>query len=226
MKYIGIILILASVLVLPAIAGGRSEAPSSEISGKIEGGLRILNVPQDAKELEYNIYRGDYIVFEFEKPGSYPFSVPELEIDSVMPMPEGETPYVKMKSSGDFRFTLGDASGIMHVKELVDANYHELSAEEASELIKNVSPLILDVRSPAEYESGHIDNSKLLPVQVFAENIGSLEQYKDEDILVYCASGNRSTVAARMLIDAGFTKVYNLRHGIGDWMRSGKPIVQ
>ncbi len=217
MKYAAAIMF--SFLVLVSCSQG-----DSAVSGTVEGGLRVLGVDNGKDKLEYTIYRGDYIVFDFASAGTRDFNVPGLEINTVMPKSADETPYIKMKQSGDYEFTLGGRSGTFHVLELVDPSYTEVSAGEASDLIKNVNPLIVDVRTEAEYNSGHIPGAGLLPVQVFADNLGKLEQYKDKDILLYCASGNRSTVAARILIDAGFTRVYNLRHGFGDWARSGNPV--
>ena len=212
--------ILFSLIVLLSC----SAEGSSEISGEVEGGLRILQVDTGSQSLDFTIYRGDYIVFNFEGGGNYEFKVPGLEIDTTMPRPETEKPYVKMKNSGDYSFSLGERQGTVHVLELVEANYHEVTADEAADLIINIEPLVIDVRTPGEFQSGHLTDAELLPVQVFADNLDSLEKYKDEDILLYCASGNRSTVAARILIDAGFTKVYNLRYGIGDWIRNGQPV--
>jgi rhodanese-related sulfurtransferase len=42
-------------------------------------------------------------------------------------------------------------------------------------------------------------------------------------ILIYCATGNRSTVASRILADLGFKRIYNLRYGVYDWARKGHP---
>ncbi len=223
MKLLGMIL-LGLLVVFPIAASGGSEGGTTDISGTIEGGLRVLEVDSGPDALEYTIYRGDYVVFNFKDGGSYQFRVQDLEIDETMPKPETDKPYVKMKESGDYKFTLGNKSGIFHVLELENPNYHELKAAEAAELIENVNPLILDVRTPDEYKAGHIPGAGLLPVQVFAENIAKLEEYKEQDILVYCASGNRSTVASKMLIDSGFSRVYNLRYGIGDWMRNNLPV--
>ncbi len=224
MKVINLLLLSLFVLVFPLSAMGSSEKDAGMISGTIEGGLRMLEVEEGKTDLEFTIYRGDYIVFNFETSGSYEFKVPDLEINEIMPKAASEKPYVKMKESGEYAFTLGERSGVFHVLELEAANYHELAADEAAALIKNVKPVIIDVRTEGEYNSGHIPGANLLPVQVFADKLGSLEKFKDDDILLYCASGNRSTVAAKILIDAGFTKVYNLRRGIGDWARNGFPI--
>ena len=215
--------ILIVIMSVAAIFSCASEG-ATEVSGIVDAGLRVIDVPDGTSPLEFTIYRGDYIVFDFEKAGSYDFKVPGLEIDTVMPRPSGEQSYVKMKKSGDYKFTLGDRSGVFHVRELEGPGYYELMAPEAAELIENVDPVIIDVRTPGEFESGHIPEAMLLPVQIFEENLSALEKYKGDDILLYCASGNRSTVAARILIEAGFDKVYNLRHGFGDWARNGFPV--
>jgi rhodanese-related sulfurtransferase len=50
--------------------------------------------------------------------------------------------------------------------------------------------------------------------------------HKDKDLLIYCATGNRSTVAAKILIDNGFKRIFNLRQGISGWKRDKHPVVQ
>jgi rhodanese-related sulfurtransferase len=50
--------------------------------------------------------------------------------------------------------------------------------------------------------------------------------HKDKDLLIYCATGNRSTVAAKILIDNGFKRIFNLRQGISGWEREKFPVVQ
>ncbi len=102
--------------------------------------------------------------------------------------------------------------------------YNKVSAAEAAELIKNNSPLIMDVRTQFEYDSGHIKGANLLPINVFAENISKFEDYRDKDILLYCASGHRSRLAAKMLVREGYSKVHNLSWGIGSWIRKGFPL--
>lgn len=195
-----------------------------QISGIIKDGLRYIKVDFEEEEMEYTIYRGDYIVFEFVNDSDYQFILPELEIDTIMPQPLGEREYVKMKNSGVYEFTLGEREGVFHILELTEPNYYELTSTDAISLINKVNPIIIDVRTPSEYASGHIENSKLLPVQILADNIDLLNDLKEEPILLYCQSGNRSTVAARILLDEGFSNIYNLRYGIGEWSYLGNPI--
>ena len=88
---------------------------------------------------------------------------------------------------------------------------------------KNI--VILDVRTPEEYDKdGHIPNSILIPVQVLPQYIKDLEKFKDKKILVYCRSGNRSSVASKFLEQNGFKNVYNLKYGIIDWKKEGLPV--
>lgn len=64
---------------------------------------------------------------------------------------------------------------------------------------------VIDVRTPAEYDSGHVDGALNIDVQApdFAEKVGELP--KDETYVVYCRSGNRSAAAIDIMEDLGFT---------------------
>ena len=96
-------------------------------------------------------------------------------------------------------------------------NYTNINNDELENIIKNnKNTLILDVRSVGEFRSGHIPNAKNIPVQELSSQINNLDAYKDDDIIVYCASGGRSSSAANILSNNGFNKVYNLG-GIGNY---------
>jgi rhodanese-related sulfurtransferase len=128
-----------------------------------------------------------------------------------------------MKQVGVYSFQLGEGGGVIEVIDLVRTNYIEVSAEEAFELLSNRKPFILDVRTQKEYEQLHLADTHLIPIQELQKRIGELEGQKHEDIFVYCATGNRSTVAAKILTDAGFKRIYNLRHGVIDWAQKKYP---
>ena len=96
-------------------------------------------------------------------------------------------------------------------------NYTNINNEELKNIIKNnKNALILDVRSIGEFRSGHIPKAKNIPVQELSSQINNLDAYKNDDIIVYCASGGRSSSAANILNKNGFSKVYNLG-GIGNY---------
>ena len=93
-------------------------------------------------------------------------------------------------------------------------SYETIDSNVAMELIENEA-IVIDVRTLDEYNTGHIKDSINIPV----ENISSIEYDKDTVIIVYCASGMRSSNAAKTLIDLGYTNVYNLDGGIINWDR-------
>jgi rhodanese-related sulfurtransferase len=76
----------------------------------------------------------------------------------------------------------------------------------ARELVK-AGALLLDVRTPQEFSREHIDGAVNIPLSELDRNMSSLK--KDQPIVVYCQSGNRSSQARGYLASAGFT-VYDL----------------
>ena len=100
----------------------------------------------------------------------------------------------------------------------------DVSAEEAARLIGTLNNLvILDVRTQEEYDIEHIQNAVLIPVQELENRIDKL--FKDETLLVYCRTGNRSQTAVNILEENGFTKIYNMNGGITAWKSAGYPTV-
>ena len=97
------------------------------------------------------------------------------------------------------------------------SSYKTISSTEAQQMIEdNKDALILDVRTAAEYESGHIPNA----VNLSNEDIqaGKVDSLKDKSqlIMVYCRSGNRSRQAAQKLAELGYTNVVDFG-GIQIW---------
>ncbi len=93
--------------------------------------------------------------------------------------------------------------------------YSNVTAEEAKQLIDNKEVVVLDVRTPEEFEEGHIPNSILVPVQKLEFRLNELG--KEEHYLVVCRSGNRSTQAGEILINNKFTNIYNMTGGMNNW---------
>lgn len=78
--------------------------------------------------------------------------------------------------------------------------------------------LLVDVRSPSEYQSGHISGAINIPVGEVAQRLKEFGDPK-KAVIVYCRSGARSARAQATLKEQGFTQVYNLG-GIGRWPQS------
>ena len=70
--------------------------------------------------------------------------------------------------------------------------------------------VILDVRTQAEFDAGHMENAVLLPYDQIREKAAGILPSKDQPIQVYCRSGRRSAIAADILRGMGFTDVYDL----------------
>lgn len=86
-----------------------------------------------------------------------------------------------------------------------------------AEVIGNDVQLI-DVRTPQEYEAGHIDdalNFDIKNLQLFEEQIETLN--KEEPVYLYCKMGGRSARAAQLLKEKGFTKIYDYAGGYDEW---------
>lgn len=97
------------------------------------------------------------------------------------------------------------------------ASYQKITAEEAKERMDSRDDIvILDVRTPEEYEEKHIPNAILIPNEEIEEKPLADLPTLDQEILVYCRSGNRSAQAANKLATAGYTSVYDFG-GINDW---------
>lgn len=71
-------------------------------------------------------------------------------------------------------------------------------------------PLIIDVRTEAEWSRGHLEGAVLIPYGVIGEKIGSVTQDKTRRIYVYCRSGRRSQIAKEALLKLGYRDVVNL----------------
>jgi len=77
------------------------------------------------------------------------------------------------------------------------------------------------VRSPREHDAKHIEGSLSMPLNHLAEHIRELP--RDRPIIVHCAGGYRSSIAASMLMREGFAEVSELAGGIAAWDAAGLP---
>ena len=94
--------------------------------------------------------------------------------------------------------------------------YQLITAESAKIMMEDSSVIILDVRTPEEYKEGHIEGSILIPDYEILETAEKILTDKNQTILVYCRSGNRSRKAANNLLYLGYQNVYDFG-GIIDW---------
>ncbi len=98
-----------------------------------------------------------------------------------------------------------------------------LSAQFAAELLSSSQPpLAIDVRAPREREQKHIGGSLGIPLNRLVENLETLP--KNRPLLVYCAGGYRSSIAASLLQGSGFDSVGEIAGGIAAWEAAKLPI--
>ncbi len=71
--------------------------------------------------------------------------------------------------------------------------------------------LLLDVRSPEEYQAGHLPGSVLLPLERLSGRICGVAPNRAQELLLYCSRGERSRAAAQVLWQMGYRRVYVLR---------------
>ena len=76
--------------------------------------------------------------------------------------------------------------------------------------------LVLDVRTAAEFDEGHIRGAVNIPYDSLTARIAEVGPAGGHDVVVYCRSGRRSAIALTTLKDAGFTRLFHLD---GDWLR-------
>jgi rhodanese-related sulfurtransferase len=101
----------------------------------------------------------------------------------------------------------------------------DLNVSEFSSKVTEAGIITLDVRTPGEFNEGHIEGAQLIDFQSgnFENEIATLD--KSKTYAVYCRSGSRSGQAVKIMSDAGFTNLYNLNGGVIDWANAGLPLV-
>jgi rhodanese-related sulfurtransferase len=115
-----------------------------------------------------------------------------------------------------------------------------LNVDEAKKMIEEDNVFVLDVRTPHEYDAAHIEGAVLIPIaslknpsgepvlppeELLVNRIDELPADCDAKILVYCKTGARSTNAGKILVNAGYSNVYNMNEGIKPWIDAGYPVV-
>lgn len=101
---------------------------------------------------------------------------------------------------------------------MITASYKDIQPEAANKLLEQ-KVLFVDVREPEEFSQVRIAGAKLIPLSEFAERYSELP--KDQPVVLYCRSGNRSGQAAGWLSGKGYSQLYNLEGGIVGWYQAG-----
>lgn len=106
--------------------------------------------------------------------------------------------------------------------KLTKKPYRDVSPAEALAAVDRGRALLVDVREPHEWQSGHAPKARHIPLGQLAHRADELPQGRE--VLLVCRSGNRSARAARMLADR-CPDVANVRGGMAAWAAEGLPVV-
>jgi len=94
----------------------------------------------------------------------------------------------------------------------------------AISLINHEDTVLLDVREQNEVNDGMLNDAIHIPLSAMGKRVTELDKFKDQSVLVYCRSGNRSGSVCRTLNNRGFEKVFNLSGGIMAWQDAHLPV--
>lgn len=100
-----------------------------------------------------------------------------------------------------------------------------VGVSQARELLRNPSTLVVDVRSPGEFQTAHIPESINLPIDQLDPHLRSVVNAAGGTLVLVCQSGGRAEQAATKLESEGLTDLVVLSGGMGAWEQAGAPVV-
>ena len=108
-------------------------------------------------------------------------------------------------------------TGCGQTNQAQEAVYMNITAEEAKQIMDSEEGyIILDTRTQAEYDEGHIPGAIVIPHDEITDRAEEELPHKNQLLLVYCRSGRRSKLAAEALVELGYTNIKEFG-GIIDW---------
>jgi rhodanese-related sulfurtransferase len=96
---------------------------------------------------------------------------------------------------------------------------------EFAKTVSDLSVVVLDVRTPAEFMSGHLANAINIDIEGMQFNSDVSKLDKSKTYAVYCRSGRRSAIATDEMSKLGFKTLFNLEGGTGAWSAAGQTLV-
>lgn len=104
--------------------------------------------------------------------------------------------------------------------------YRELPADALQARLESAgAPFVLDVRTPEEFASGHVPGAVNIPYDELPERLAEIPP-PGGTVVLYCRSGRRAEVAAKVLQRAGHRDLLHLEGDMPGWIRDGRPVVR
>lgn len=132
-----------------------------------------------------------------------------------------------MANNPELFLALGVVLGLIAWMSLMGGGSASLSPTDATRLMNDDSDtVVLDVRSDAEFDSGHVVGAIHVVDTQVESSMGRLQKYKSRPVIATCRTGQRSAAVAGKLRKAGFEKVFNLRGGLAAWEGANLPLTR
>ncbi len=104
--------------------------------------------------------------------------------------------------------------------------YKKITPASAVSLMNNNEVVVIDVREQKEFNTGHIGNSRHIPLDKITDRAGELEKLKEKPLLITCKTGARSDLACIKLTKLGFSNLHSLETGIDGWQEASLPMTK
>jgi rhodanese-related sulfurtransferase len=133
---------------------------------------------------------------------------------------------VEFISKNIFLIAIAAISGGMLLWPLVrkSAGGPWVNTLQATQLMNRDDALVVDLRTAAEFASGHILGARNIPLAELERRAGELDKHKGKPVIVHCAGDSRAVSGAALLRRRGFTNVVNLSGGFAAWQQAGLPV--
>ena len=127
------------------------------------------------------------------------------------------------------------AMGLMDFVKAAKASIKEVDSSGLQAMrSERANLLVIDVRESSEHEQGYIEGAMLVPRGIleaaadynYPNRVQTLVDARERPIVVYCATGGRSAMAALTLKQMGFGEVYSLAGGISQWAKENRPLLR
>jgi rhodanese-related sulfurtransferase len=100
----------------------------------------------------------------------------------------------------------------------------QLGTLDATRLMNQGTTLVLDIREGDDYASGHLPRARHIPLSQLSNRVDEIGKFKEKSVLVTCRTGNKAGAATRLLRQAGFKNVFELRGGVNAWQQASLPV--
>jgi rhodanese-related sulfurtransferase len=125
--------------------------------------------------------------------------------------------------------------GLMDFVKAAKAAIKEVNVDQTEAMMaERADLLVVDVRESSEHEQGHVKNALLVPRGIleaaadpsYPKHNAEFAAARERPVVVYCATGGRSAMAAAVMQMMGFKEVYSLAGGFTGWEQAGKPVAR